>query len=78
MQASVEAVYEKGIFRPLRDVALPEGQHVQLSVWPVAEANGAAEQDPAFNLAEIAEDLGITDLATNIDHYLYGLPKRME
>ncbi len=76
MQTSVEAVYENGIFRPLTEIALPEGQHVQLAVWPVAKTNGEAEPDPAFNLPEMAEDLGITDLAANIDHYLYGLPKR--
>lgn len=32
---------------------------------------------PAFHyLAEIAEDLGIDDLAKNHDHYLYGVEKR--
>jgi predicted DNA-binding antitoxin AbrB/MazE fold protein len=77
MQTSVEAVYEKGLFRPLGEIALPEGQHVQLSVWPLTEA-AKVQHDPAFNLAELAEDLGLTDLASNIDHYLYGLPKRSE
>ncbi len=48
------------------------------AVSPLAETKGEAESDPAFNLAEMAEDLGSADLATNIDHYLYGLPKRVE
>jgi putative transcriptional regulator len=32
--------------------------------------------DPIYTIYEIAEESGIPDLATNIDHYLYGLPKR--
>jgi len=32
--------------------------------------------DPIYTIYEIAEESGISDLATNIDHYLYGLPKR--
>ena len=76
MQTSIEAVYEQGIFRPLHEVALAEGQHVELAIRPVTEHHGKVASDAAFNLAEMAEDLGIPDLATNIDHYLYGLPKR--
>lgn len=30
---------------------------------------------PIYRLHECAKDLGIVDLAQNIDHYLYGLPK---
>jgi len=29
-------------------------------------------------LAEQADDLGPEDLSLNVDHYLYGLPKRLE
>ena len=76
MQTSIEAVYEQGIFRPLNSVALAEGQHVELAIRPMAERKGKTEPDAAFNLAAMAEDLGIADLATNIDHYLYGLPKQ--
>jgi len=74
MQESVEAIYENGVFRPLTGVSLPEGRHVHLAVWPVEDY----ESDPAFNLTEIAEETGVVDLATNIDHYLYGLPKQTE
>ncbi len=48
------------------------------AVKPSHKTQDEAEPDPAFNLAEMAEDLSIADLATNIDHYLYGLPKRVE
>lgn len=36
MQQVLDAVYEKGSFRPLGPVALPEGQRVSISVQPLA------------------------------------------
>jgi len=33
------------------------------------------ENDPAFDISSLAIDTGITDLATEHDHYLYGVPK---
>jgi len=35
----------------------------------------AAEDDPLFDMSELAVDMGINDLGANIDHYLYGHPK---
>lgn len=72
MTEQIEAIYENGVFRPLQQINLPEGEQVSLMV---VVCNKKTE-DPAYNLAEIAEDTGMTDLATNIDHYLYGLPKQ--
>lgn len=72
MNEQVEAIYKDGVFRPLDQVDLPEGERVRLTIVPsVKETN-----DPAYNLAEMAEETGIPDLASNIDHYLYGLPKQ--
>lgn len=31
---------------------------------------------PIYQLHEYAEDLGVTDLAQNVDHYLYGHDKQ--
>lgn len=43
----------------------------------IADSNSYPFPQPAFHyLAEIAEDLGIDDLAENHDHYLYGVEKR--
>jgi predicted DNA-binding antitoxin AbrB/MazE fold protein len=72
MTAPVEAIYENGVFRPLGEVSLPEGKRVQIAVLAV----DGEISDPAYNLADLAEETGITDLAVNIDHYLYGLPKQ--
>lgn len=34
------------------------------------------DEHPFAYLLNIAEDLGVDDLAENHDHYLYGVPKR--
>ncbi len=78
MTASVDAIYENGVFRPIGEVTLPEGIRVHIAVALIDGVVNGVESDPAFNLAELAEDTGIADLATNIDHYLYGLPKRTD
>ncbi len=36
----------------------------------------AEQLDPIYTIYEIAEESGVPDLATNIDHYLYGVPKK--
>ena len=74
MREQVEAIYENGLFRPLNRVDLPEGERVYLTVITF----GDITKDPAYNLAEIAEETGIPDLAINIDYYLYGLPKQSD
>ena len=72
MSDRLEAIYENGVFRPLDKVNLPEGERVQITVVVADET----ANDAAFNLGRIAEETGVSDLATNIDHYLYVLPKQ--
>jgi predicted DNA-binding antitoxin AbrB/MazE fold protein len=74
MSEAVEAIFENGVFRPLKPVDLAEGERVKLTVTAADED----ADDPAANLLDIAMDLGIPDFATNIDYYLYGLPKQKE
>jgi predicted DNA-binding antitoxin AbrB/MazE fold protein len=74
MSKAVEAVFENGVFRPLRPVELEEGERVQLTVTSTSDR----ADDPAADFSDIVVDSGIPDLATNIDHYLYGLPKQSE
>lgn len=54
------------------EVELPEGAVVRIELEPVGEERRA---DPLFRMTELAVDTGVRDLATNIDHYLYGHPK---
>ena len=69
---TVEAIYEKGVFRPIQKVNFEEGEKVEIII------KIAVEKDPAADFSDIAVDTGISDLATNVDHYLYGLPKQSE
>lgn len=66
----VEAVYESGVFRPRERVDLREGEIVEITIESISA------KDPAFEILDLAIDTGIPDLAINIDHYLYGLPKQ--
>ena len=50
----VDAVYEKGTFKPLLDVHLPERQKVKL-VFVLEGAPPAADDLPAWALAKLAE-----------------------
>lgn len=52
---------------------LPDGTDVL--VQPVEAKAPPAPDDRLFRMSELAVDTGIPDLATNIDHYLYGHPK---
>jgi predicted DNA-binding antitoxin AbrB/MazE fold protein len=67
---TVEAIYEKGVFRPIGKIDLNEGDKVEITVKPFSA------KDSAESFADIAQETGISDLALNIDHYLYGLPKQ--
>lgn len=69
---TVEAIYEKGVFRPVGKVDLRDGERVEISI------RSDLDRDPAETLHEFAIDTGVSDLAENIDHYLYGLPKQTE
>ena len=55
------------------NVCLAEGTPVTVQTVDVPPP--AAADDPVYRLGELAAPTGIADLATNIDHYLYGHPK---
>lgn len=54
---------------------LPDGTLVR--VEPISKCATTTEPKivDAFRIGELAADTEIPDLATNIDHYLYGHPK---
>jgi len=73
---TVEAIYEKGVFRPVEKVELAEGERVKITIE--VRVKPKEEKDPAETIPDMAIDMGISDFALNIDHYLYGLPKQSE
>lgn len=56
-------------------VALPEGSLVRIELLPREDRGAEEEADPLSEMTALAVDTGISDLATNVDHYLYGHPK---
>jgi predicted DNA-binding antitoxin AbrB/MazE fold protein len=84
MTHTVEAIYDHGVFRPTVPLSMPEGTRVQLRV---EEENGTAQStehgdSEGPSLFERLKDVvgSIDDLpadsSENLDHYLYGQPKR--
>jgi predicted DNA-binding antitoxin AbrB/MazE fold protein len=73
MSNSVRAVYENGVFRPLKPVALPEGAEVHVVISDQSDKDGAAA---AAILAEIAalpvEGDGDPFTSRDHDQVLYG------
>jgi hypothetical protein len=54
---------------------LPEGSIVRIELESGEPLTDKASSDPLFRMTDLAAETGISDLATNIDHYLYGHPK---
>lgn len=58
--------------------SLPEGTTVRVEAEPVPAketSKGRPEDDPLFDMGQYAGKTGVSDLAVNLDHYLYGHPK---
>ena len=56
-------------------VELPDGAVVRVEIELTGEATSPSDDDPLYKMADLALETGIPDLATNVDHYLYGHPK---
>ena len=63
------------VFAP--GVQLPEGSPVRVELLEDqnSESVRSPKDDVLSNMSDFAVDMGIPDLAVNIDHYLYGHPK---
>lgn len=84
MTANLKAIYEQGVLRLKEPLSLPDGTQVDVIVTSHEEVNGEPSQvmdgrswDTLTQLlADCEIDTGVTDLASQHDHYLYGIPKR--
>jgi predicted DNA-binding antitoxin AbrB/MazE fold protein len=85
MTTNLKAVYEKGVLRLKEPLPLPEGTQVDVTVTSTEADNGERSQgmeDRSWDaltqlLTECAIDTGVADLAQQHDHYLYGIPKKL-
>jgi predicted DNA-binding antitoxin AbrB/MazE fold protein len=85
MTTNLKAIYEQGVLRLKEPLSLPDGTQVDVTVTSHEGDNG--EPSPAMGgrswdtltqlLADCEIDTGVADLASQHDHYLYGIPKRL-
>lgn len=54
---------------------LPEGSIVRIELESGEPSTSKPVSDPLLRITGLAAETGISDLATNIDHYLYRHPK---
>jgi len=69
---TVRAIVENGVIKLPADVKLPDGEvFIQFS-----DDTHDIEGDSAYRIGDDAIDMGVSDLASEHDHYIYGTPKR--
>ena len=76
-----QGTVQNGVVVFANGVHLPEGAPVKVELMSSpTDANPTKidkdQLDPIWRMGELAIDTGIPDLSVNIDHYLYGHPKR--
>lgn len=76
---AIEMVYHGevrgGVVVLAAGASIPEGTQVTVAPLVSDDIVPPATEPDLRRLGELAVETGITDLATNIDHYLYGHPK---
>jgi len=82
MLLSVKGIFKNGVARPAQPVEGREGQPVVIMfLEEPPDSSTISEEDTTWDaLAQLVEDCavetGVTDLAHQHDHYLYGKPKK--
>ena len=74
MSQTITAVYENGIFKPLKKVRLPNYKKFQLLILPSEEEIPQlvkAQKKALKKFCGIGKS-GLTDISSNHDKYLYG------
>ena len=72
---TIHAVFDGEVLRPEKPVDLEVGKRYVLTIESKQKITDA-EKDPAFDLSSLSVKTNISDLATEHDHYLYGIPRR--
>jgi hypothetical protein len=71
MAKTMEVLCDGSVFRPSKHFSFGSGKKYTITVTPSVEALDV-ENDPAFDISSLAVATGISDLAAEHDHYLYG------
>jgi predicted DNA-binding antitoxin AbrB/MazE fold protein len=86
MTTNLKAIYEQGVLRLNEPLPLPDGAQVDVTVISREEDNRDRLQEMEARswdsltqlLDECSIDTGVPDLASQHDHYLYGIPKDVD
>ncbi|MBI4688789.1 MAG: antitoxin family protein [Nitrospirae bacterium] len=71
MPKTIEAIYENGVFKPLKKINLPEHKRLTIIVPDKTEQRG--KRKCSLNgIIDLAKDCSDTDLSVYHDKYLYG------
>ena len=70
MAKTIEAVFENGIFKPLKKLNMKEHEKVTV-ILPSLNENQTKECN-LYGIIDIAKDCSDTDLSLHHDKYLYG------
>ena len=71
MSKIIDAIYENGVFRPLRKVKCPEHKRLQLIIAANTEST-KGKKCSLKGIIDIAKDCYDSDLSVHHDKYLYG------
>jgi len=74
MPKTIEAIYEGGVFKPLKKIRLNEHQKVELNVFTKDEIDDITKT--ALSIIGIGEST-FKDTAKTHDEYLYGKKRRL-
>ena len=74
MPKTIEAVYEDGVFKPLKKIRFKEHERVELSILKKSEVDEMSQK--ALSMIGIGES-GLKDTAGRHDEYLYGKKRHL-
>ncbi len=78
MTTKIRAVFDGKVLCPEEPVDLKVNGRYLIKIEPLKKNKNRkkVDNDPAYDLSSLAVKTGITDLASEHDHYLYGSPKK--
>ncbi len=76
MTTDVYAVFDGKVFKPEEPLKLKPNQRYRIRIEFEKKSNKKRTGRVLQRISARAQDLGISDLAEQLDHYLYGTEKR--
>ena len=76
MTTDIYAVYDGKVFKPEQPLKLKPNQRYRIRIELEKKSNKKSTGRVLQRISARAQDLGVSDLAEQHDHYLYGTEKR--